>query len=348
MWGVTADGAVNRFSDGVRQAWRWDRARQRYEPYRFGESTLRRGEALWIEVSQGGNWARFGTAESSQERAAFESALEVVFGLDRQDYPHDLEVFLEAASKPLPHLADDAVRPVIEFLGDVPTGTRAAFQAEMERVHAFFIERFGAEPFEYSAYVAADDESARPTYYGIHRRWMFSSYMCHFRSVMIFHVMTCKDDLTYRSHIYQSMSQLLTNTYHSRQPLWLTFGGGTYAMAVYEVAEGLSSRDAEYRRSAGRARESAATLQELESTEGWGQVDNETTHALLFLAIDWLTRHAGEHSLLEYYRLLPRGWPEWESYEARAGNWQAAFEQAFGLTIEDFYEQFEAYRETLR
>ena len=39
---------------------------------------------------------------------------------------------------------------------------------------------------------------------------------------------------------------------------------------------------------------------------------------------------------MDFYRLLPD-----------AGSWQAAFEQAFGLTIEDFYDAFAPYRARL-
>ncbi len=58
--------------------------------------------------------------------------------------------------------------------------------------------------------------------------------------------------------------------------------------------------------------------------------------ALSSVAAHWLADFAGEKALLEYFRLLPS-----------AQTFYEAFEQAFGLTIEKFYEQFEAYRETL-
>ena len=52
--------------------------------------------------------------------------------------------------------------------------------------------------------------------------------------------------------------------------------------------------------------------------------------------MEWLADHAGDPAVFEYYRVLPSS----TSHEA-------AFEQAFGLTLEDFYEQFEAYRAEL-
>ena len=59
--------------------------------------------------------------------------------------------------------------------------------------------------------------------------------------------------------------------------------------------------------------------------------------ALGFLAVDWLLERTGDPAVFEYYRVLPS-----------SSSWQAAFEQAFGLTINEFYEQFEAYRATLQ
>ena len=61
--GVVADGAVSRFSEAARGAWRWDPFRQQYEPYRFGDPMLRAGDALWIQASAPVNWWQPGTAE---------------------------------------------------------------------------------------------------------------------------------------------------------------------------------------------------------------------------------------------------------------------------------------------
>ena len=54
---------------------------------------------------------------------------------------------------------------------------------------------------------------------------------------------------------------------------------------------------------------------------------------LAFLAVEWLADHAGEHAILEYYRVLRSG-----------KDWQPAFETAFGISVDDFYEAFEKHR----
>ena len=42
---------------------------------------------------------------------------------------------------------------------------------------------------------------------------------------------------------------------------------------------------------------------------------------------------AGERAIFEYYRLLPS-----------SDSWKEAFQGAFGITIDDFYEEFAEYR----
>ena len=62
---------------------------------------------------------------------------------------------------------------------------------------------------------------------------------------------------------------------------------------------------------------------------------DEAAEALSFLAGDWLVARAGEPAIFEYYRLL-----------GSADSWQDAFKGAFGITIDDFYQEFAAYRAT--
>ena len=62
--------------------------------------------------------------------------------------------------------------------------------------------------------------------------------------------------------------------------------------------------------------------------------DAERIHYRLgFLAADWLADRAGVEALAGYYRRLPS-----------SDSWQEAFEGAFGIAIDDFYDTFEAYR----
>ena len=54
---------------------------------------------------------------------------------------------------------------------------------------------------------------------------------------------------------------------------------------------------------------------------------------LSFLAVEQLVRRAGEPALFEYYEAL-----------GDATDWRDPFEAAFGIALDDFYAEFEAYR----
>ena len=168
-------------------------------------------------------------------------------------------------------------------------------------------------------------------------------------SHLIFHVLTCGNQLRDRPYLIAPYFQsLLFDTYRAAPPPWLSTGGQLYATAAYRESIGLGSYDDELRAQARIARQSSTPLRQLESHDGSRGVGYEPTRALSFLAADWLVRHADERSLLEYFRLIPRGDPELPHHRPGAGSWRAAFEQAFGVSVEDFYERFEADREAAR
>ena len=78
-------------------------------------------------------------------------------------------------------------------------------------------------------------------------------------------------------------------------------------------------------------------MRDLGTNSGYYVVDDAwAQRALSFLAVEWLANHAGGPAVFDYYRRLPE-----------ATSPDEAFEQAFDLTFEEFYEQFEAYRGTL-
>ena len=78
------------------------------------------------------------------------------------------------------------------------------------------------------------------------------------------------------------------------------------------------------------SRTTEASLRDL-ATDSGGRA-----RALGFLAVSWLAEYAGEPAVFEYYRVLPSSLSR-----------EAAFEQAFGLTLDDFHDRFEAYRAKL-
>ena len=311
--------------------------------------TLNDWEAAFEQAFRISPEAFYATFAPAREEAAFDRALRALFGVGIDEFSGDLEPFREAAAQPLPHTADDEVEPVVVVLGDVPADVREDIQARIEDVQTFFTDRLGAEPYEYSLFLAADEESARPARYGLYRQGRLGTNPhCSLRGgQFVFHVVSCGGELSDWTLVTMPVEVLSSNTGRNDQPRWLALGDAHYARSAYRVWTGATSYEEEFGQRTRSARETTAPLRQLATHEGWQAAGNSESWALSFLAVDWLVKHAGERSLLEYVRLLPRGDAGDDDYEPRAGSWEAAFAQAFGLTPDAFYDQFEAYRATL-
>ena len=81
------------------------------------------------------------------------------------------------------------------------------------------------------------------------------------------------------------------------------------------------------------AEETDALLSAGERWEGWREVPWQVKGGLSSLAMEWLADHAGDDSLIEFWRQL-----------RQHDRWQDAFHAAFGLTSTEFYRRYEAWR----
>ena len=294
--------------------------------------------------------AFYAAFEPTREDSGFESALRALFDISLEEFTDDRDAYREAARRPLPHTQDDVVEPVAVFLGDVAPDLQEALRTRVKDVSAFLMGQLGAVPYEYSVYVAADEESARPALYGLYRQGnLGGTVYCSFRSTRgyVFHTLSCGGDLPDRTLMRVAFVRLQAGTDSAGQPWWLRQAGHYYATVAFEAWIGESAYAEEIERLTRPAHETEAPLRQLETNQGWVEAGDDHSWALSLLAVDWLVDHAGERSLIEYYRLLPRGDADDVDHEPGAGSWEAAFEQAFGLTPDDFYEQFEAYRTEL-
>jgi hypothetical protein len=275
----------------------------------------------------------------------WEGAFEAAFGVSIDDFYTAFEAHRAEVAPQAPHVADPAVRPAIRFLGNIPEETRSAIQGELDSVTAFFTDYLGGEPIEYSIYVARDAAAARATHNrlsppGIERQICSGGV----------HVLDCpRFSLSYRYHVAIQHRHRTLNTTDGNAPTWLTFSRDYLERRFLAVTGVWDSQgyDRALRPLARRVKQSSVPLPQLESGEGWRAAGLHEREALALVALDWLGKHSGDAALIDYYRLLPRGTPSHYWYEPNAGSWQAAFEQAFGLTVEEFYEAFAAYREAL-
>ena len=273
---------------------------------------------------------------------SWESAFESAFGISLADFYSTFEAYRTEIAPPLPHLTDDAVRPVVVFLGDVPVEVGTAFRSEVDSVHEFLSDLFGASGIEYTVYIGANPEAAEATYARLFRTELGS---CSPGGAgWIIHVLPCHHDLDYHSYFSISFQSLFRDHGYGDHPLWLQVGGANYVKARYRTQGTPASYADELRWHTVIVGESKTRLSQLADGGGWADAGVDVSSSLGVLAVDWLTRRAGDRALFEYYRGLPPRPPRYQDPDP----WQAAFEQAFGLTVEDFYEQFEAYRETLQ
>ena len=277
---------------------------------------------------------------------SWEEAFASAFDLTTDEFYDAFEAYRAEVAPPLPHLTDDVVRPVALSVGNVPVHIRDAIQSEMDDVHTFLVERFGADPSEYSVYVGSDWDAVahHASRLAVNRWWddrvrrlslpLQWDYGCSIGVTnWIIHSLNCGQSLDHKSYINAHIRILLQDKDQlDPQPLWIEAGGGMYVDLTYR-----SAYDDEIVWYTTLAAQSTVPLAQLGAEEDWAATDGEEKWALSILAVDWLLRRAGESALFEYFRLLPP-----------LDTADAAFESAFGLTLEEFYEQFEAYRETLR
>ena len=124
------------------------------------------------------------------------------------------------------------------------------------------------------------------------------------------------------------------------EPAWLIEGAAEYVSARYRDAMSYKSYRYFMEDAIDIARERRVTLplQRLVSREDFRGLDIVYAYSFSFLAAEWLAAHAGDAALFRYMRQL-----------SRAGtNWDLAFEIAFGLRVEEFYNASRNTPRTLR
>ena len=278
---------------------------------------------------------------SGSWRAAFEEAFEIgveEFYAAFAEYRGDVVT-------PLPHLADDRDQPLLMFLGAIPEGTRAALRAKLGDVQTLFRERFDTGPVDYTLYIAAGLQSATDTYRRTVGRELTDLGCWQGEDgVVLFVVVTCATspgtldpivEMHYDAVVLQlapwaSLPLASAVVGDRRGPTWLHVGTEQYVDAAYRAATAKET----FEQTRNRLRIIAGRTEH--PLPGKFQQIDDSARALTFLAADWLAQRAGEPALFEYYRLLPS-----------SDSWQAAFEDAFGITVDDFYDEFEKYRATL-
>ena len=261
-------------------------------------------------------------------REAFEQA----FGISLELFYQAVEPYLSEIAPPMPHLADDRAEPILVLLGDIPPEEAAAVREDFETAQEFFGGRLGAAA-DYTVYVADDDESAAPAFRKAFAedpdpRFCFTARQ---GSALVM-TLDCGTSLAHRLGRYHYINLhgriRVATGFPLERPWWLRIGIQRYAQDGYLAAVAGEGRVEVRSRFARTARLAAHPLSSLPAT-----TPAEVTTALAYLTVDWLAQRAGEQSLLEYLRQRSSSEP-----------WQDTFEAVFGISVDDFYEEFGAYR----
>lgn len=267
--------------------------------------------------------------------AGWPEAFERAFGTSIEDFREAFEATRIERAPLLPHLADDRDEPVFVFLGDVTPEVQAELRASLEASRALLAAALGAEVSDFTIYVGSDLAAVKSEYLSIRGRENLD--LCGDQDHgVIFQVASCKDSALVLAHEYVHVLQHQLAEGASWGPAWLSEGVAVYGEALHRalLQQGLTANEGldERRREEAAHLASLAGIPPLRSLERVDDPAERIHYRLGFLAADWLAQRNGAEALASYYRRLPS-----------AERWQEAFEGAFGLTVDHFYEAFEAY-----
>ncbi len=303
--GATAAEALARFGDRLADASRWDAETGGFERYRPGAPE----DANTLRALRRGD------------------AIEVEMASDARWWQ------------------SGTARTAFEFLGDVPEERQAEIRAETAEVLAYYAERYGIVPPEFTVLVdpaldIAADAAAR--------RIRIGRYIVDYPLIggTIAHEYT---------HVLQHYLQGLPLAERSSSPSWLIEGQATYAASLFFQSRGDRTGDRQRSLWWQGALDVIPSLRDL-ADRGPFYAEGGPAYALGALATEWLVSRAErrgeeeeqsggaapapdgggltEHeSHIRYWQAVPS--PE---------RWGEAFEATFGLTSDAFYDEFEAYR----
>jgi len=214
--------------------------------------------------------------------------------------------------------------PQVRFLGDVQADRETRLRRTVAAAQAFYANRFGVVTSDFAFYFANDRESLVSTYKQITGQEPRRGFCGGIRSgVVLIDLSIC---LPISHEYFHIIQQKLSNDRHLRIPRWLVEGSAVYADFQRRYSNGRASYLDQYHF--------------MWASEGT-TISSENTHSIKgadaqwlgYIAMEWLAAEAGEQSIIDYFAAL-----------GATPDWEAVFEQAFGLSIGDFYVEFEEYR----
>jgi len=237
--------------------------------------------------------------------------------------------------------------PDIVFLGDFSDEERAAIIREVKSIQVHHHERFGVVTSDFTLYVSTERELLTEPFHalleGNLRRpdlpdWLTCDGLTY-PPVTLIALETCDEEVRKRGgpiaheyfHILQHHVGMVSPAHGDMWPSWLAEGAAVYASTHHAEEQGRGT--VAWRRQAARLAWSGV---------GLGFFGEGFRNALVtfpspamprdagFLAVEWLVERKGEEALMEYFRL---------------GGGRHEFEEAFGMSPDEFRVAFEEHRQ---
>jgi len=293
----------------------------------LGDSTANVEVTVWRRVAnpaqlyvstrpEGGSWRTLNTSLDMSRRS------------DSGRFHQSNAVLVEV---PFPETAPVGPPGVIHFSPEVTESQRQRVTNDVRHTEKLLADRFGVEQDGYTLYVAQDWRDAHDLLTEHGQSPWFSreqaSGGCPFISNLLLVNRSCYDDASAAAYgvasAAVSSARRITPLDHD---LWFGF--------VSYVAFAALGPEREANAVAGYISEARAFSISLAET--YGLEVRLDARPLQFLAIVYLAETFGDRSLFRYFRSLSTG-----------GNTDAALQGAFDLSLEEFHENFESYRQVV-
>lgn len=231
----------------------------------------------------------------------------------------------------------------IEFLGEVSSAKQPEIRATIADIRDMFDYFAAGKPPPDSIIVSYNQDLLQARWKEIHGH-EYSGDICGVRAnnLFVFLELPCGrpgvfvHELIY--HYLQEATAPSSRTpdygpgYSGHGPWWLTEGAAVYGEVLYETSRRIASYEDRRSWRFDDTQQSNRTLAQMELHANFNE-NTAAGYALGFFAVELLVKFSSEEALLRYNELL-----------LHYDTWQEAFEDAFGMAVDEFYDSFQEYR----
>lgn len=220
------------------------------------------------------------------------------------------------------------------FLGDITAQERESIRRELRVAQVVYEEHFGAITSEFTVYVGADLDLLNERLAA--DRLPPASFTCHggaVRGAIVIAIKDCREEVREiganlaEVYFFILQWQAGTTSYAEGSLRWFPRASAAYAAALVDDARGRRPLDVRRR---GEQLRWSSLGQPFLGDASIDQVDHELhLSGVGFLATEWLVERAGTQAVLRVFSL---------------GGHRAAFESAFGMSVDAFHDAFERHR----